>query len=118
MFFVGVQLDITMRNPSQKTAQPSEHTSTLEGEPGKIKAALHGVTEGAPSLASRKSLQITAVSKSLPGIDQELVALSLSARSGSSVEGASTPQDELHPREDVGPREKLLQRSVVGTVCP
>jgi hypothetical protein len=110
VFYVGVQLDITLKEP-QESRQPSamepelshlatssnQPTSNLEG--GGAQGQLIGETE---SLLA--SLQV--LSK----------AAGLAEGKGVGVEEEAEGDGIPLAKETVGPREKQLQRSVVGTV--
>ena len=111
VFFAGVQLDITKADPkAEKAPQSPAKEVAREQSPGCSAASELKIANGV------ESEQLGGAHEHLTASTENLLAgLKLLAPAEKSL-GASAQNDAPQPRGEVGPQEKQMQRSVVGTV--
>jgi len=123
VFYVGVQLDITLKDPKaavqasalEPAATPaggsSDHPAPSGGDPSRSSSdSAPGRLEGPEAGKSRVPGEVGSLlaSLELPSEDTR--------GTGARVEEGAHGDDEIpQAKEAVGPREKQMQRSIVGT---
>ena len=113
VYFVGVQLDITLCKKRQRQAQQSSARKQAESA-----VALSHEGDSSAIASSVERWRGNESAQDLSEADKASSSQAMPASLERLNGGAHIVREKPEPREDVGPREKQMQRSVVGTVCP